>query len=76
MLGDTIQMPKTVTCGPFHLYFYKNLFFPNENSKVHNYKKLRNSAIETLLNELFTLDRENNEQIINEYARQRHINMT
>ena len=76
MLEKPIQMPKTLTCGPFQIYFYKNLFFPDENSKVHSYKKLTNSAIELLLKELFTLDQEKNKQIINEYARQRHINMT
>ena len=58
MLEDPIQMPKTVTRGPFQIYFYENLFFPNENSKVHSYKKLTNSGIETLFSELFTLDRE------------------
>ena len=26
MLEDPIQMPKTVTCGPFQIYFYENLF--------------------------------------------------
>ena len=69
-------MTKTVSCGTFQIYFYEDLFFLDKNSKVHSYKKLTNSAIETLLNELFTLDREENKQIINEYARQRHINMT
>ena len=53
-----IQMPKTVTCGPFQIYFYENLFFPDKNSKVHSYKKLTNSATETLINEPFTLDQE------------------
>ena len=53
MLEDPIQMDTTVTCGPFQLYFYKNLFFPDENRKIQNYKKLKNIALETLLNELF-----------------------
>ena len=55
MLEDPIEMAKTVTCRPFQICFYKNLFFPDENSKVHSYKKLTNSTIETLLNKLFTL---------------------
>ena len=33
MLEDTIQMPKTATCGPFQIYFYKNLFFPMKTAK-------------------------------------------
>ena len=32
MLEDPIQRPTTVTCGPFQLYFYENLFFPDENN--------------------------------------------
>ena len=76
MLQDPIQMDTTITCGLFQLYFYENLFFPGENSKLLNYKKLTNIVLETLLNEPFALDRENNEQIINEYILQRQANMT
>ena len=76
MLEDPIKMYPTVTCGPFRLYFYENLFFPDENSKLQNYKKFTNITLETQLNELFTLDRENNEQITNEYMRKRQIKMT
>ena len=38
--------------------------------------ELTNVALETLLNKLFTLDRESNKQIINEHIRQRpfHFN--
>ena len=64
MLEDPTQMDTTITCGPFQIYFYKNLIFPDKNSKLQNYKKLTNIAIEILHNELFTLDQENNEQII------------
>ena len=73
MLEDSIQKPTTVTCGPFQLYFCKNFFFPDKNSKLHSYKKLTNTALETLLNGLFTLNPENNEQTINEYIKQQQI---
>ena len=76
MLEDPIQMPKPVTCGPFQIYFYENLFFPDKNSKAKSYKKLTNNATETLLNELLLLDRERNEQLINGYIRQKQIHMT
>ena len=56
--------------------FYKNLFFPDKDSKLCNYKKLTNDALETLLNKLFSLDQENNKCIINEYIKQRQIQMT
>ena len=39
MLEDPIQMPKTVTCAPFQIYFFENLFFPDKNSKACSYKK-------------------------------------
>ena len=29
----------TVTCGLFQIYFYENVFFPDNGSKIHNYKK-------------------------------------
>ena len=76
LLGDPIQTIETSTCGPFQLYFYEDFFFSDENSKLHIYKKLTNRAIETLLNELFSLDQEKNEQIINGYIEQRQIKMT
>ena len=39
----------TVDCGLFQIYFYENF---------HNYKKLINEALETLFNELYSLDQE------------------
>ena len=39
MLEDAIQLSHTITCGPYQIYFYKNLFFSDKDSKLHNYKK-------------------------------------
>ena len=76
MLQDPIQVEiNQSTCEPFKIYFYENLFFPDENSKIYTYKKQTKIALERLLNERFTLDRDNNEHIINEYIRQRQIKM-
>ena len=33
MLKDPIQMPKTVTCGPFLIYFYEKLSPPKKTAK-------------------------------------------
>ena len=52
---------RSLTCGPFQFFFYDNLLVPDENSKIQSNKKLKRGAIETLLNEIFTLDREQNE---------------
>ena len=70
MLKDPIQMEKTVSCEQFQLYLLENLFFPDENTKLLSCKKLANIALETIPNELFTLDQENNEQIINKYIKE------
>ena len=56
--------------------FNKNLFFPDKNSNLHLYKNFTNLEIETLISELFTLDQDKNEQIINEYINERQIKMT
>ena len=75
MQEDPIQKPTTVPCRLFQLYFYQNLFFHDGNSNLHSYKTLTNTALETLLNKLFTLNPENNEQAINEYIKQQQVNM-
>ena len=43
MLEDSIQKTETVTCGPFQIYCYDNLSFPDKNSKIHSFKKLKKS---------------------------------
>ena len=56
MVEDRVQDLNSSTCGIFQLYFYDNLFNPNENSKIQGNTKLTKRTIETLLNELFSLD--------------------
>ena len=68
MLEDRIQDLNTSTCGIFQLYFYKNLFNPDQNSKIQNETKLKKSTVETLLNELFSLDDKENEIKMVDYA--------
>ena len=57
MVEDSIQMPDTMTCGLFKIYFCENVFNQNEKSKTQKNKKLTKKAIETLLNELIILDK-------------------
>ena len=40
MVEDRVQDLNSVTCGIFQIYFYDNLFDPNENSKIQNKKRL------------------------------------
>ena len=56
MVEDRVQNLDSVACGIFQLYFYNNLFNPNKNSKIHDKSRLKKRTIETLLNELFVLD--------------------
>ena len=64
MVEDPIQNIETVPCGIFQLYFYEKLFNPKADSKIQNDKKLIKKTVETLLNELFSLDIDKNEKII------------
>ena len=65
MEEDRVQDINSVTCGIFQIYFYSNLFNPNENSKIKDKKRPNKRTIETLLNELFVLDdQETNEATI------------
>ena len=68
MVEDRIQDLESSTCGIFQLYFYENLFNPDENSKIQNETKLKKTTVETLLNKLFSLDDKENEIKMNEYA--------
>ena len=77
MVKDRVQDLNSVTCEIFQIYFYNNLFNPEENSKTQNKKRLNKNTMETLLNELFVIDnQETNEAIIRQYANERNITVT
>ena len=73
MVEDRIQDLDSNTCEIFQLYFYENMFNPNQNSKIQNHTKLKKSTVETLLNELFSLDDKENEIKMLEYADKKNI---
>ena len=54
-------------CGLFQLYFYKNIFDPEENSKIINHKTLNKTTIKAILNEIFTTDVNENKQVIEKF---------
>ena len=74
MLEDPMQKTETVTCSIFQLYFYENLFNPDANSKIQNNKRLT-KKIESLLKESFSLDKNNNEKTIEQYALSKNIEL-
>ena len=53
----------TSTCGLFQLYFYKNIFEPEEKNKIINHETLNKTTIEAILNEISTTDIEQNEHV-------------
>ena len=74
MVENWVQDLNSVTCRIIQIYFYKNLFNPNENSKIQNKERLNKRTIENLLNELFVLgDQDTNEETIQQYANENNI---
>ena len=74
MKEDRVQDLNSVTCGIFQIYFYDNLFNPNEHSKIQDKKRLNKRTIETLLNELFVInDQDTSDATIQQYANENNI---
>ena len=74
---DRLQDLDSRACGIFQLYFHDNLFNPDENSKIQGNTKLTKKTVETLLNELFTLDNQDkNEEKMLEYANEIGVTIT
>ena len=72
-VDDQLQRIETDTCRIFQLYFYYNLFVPFENSSIVEDNKLTWRTIEKLLNEIFSLDRDQNKQIMERFAEEKDI---
>ena len=68
MLEDRLQDLESSTCGIFQIYFYHKLFDPGKDSGVNDETKPTKKTVETLLNEIFTLDIEKNELKMNDFA--------
>ena len=64
IVENDLQSLTTWTCGFFQLYIYKNIFDPEEKSKIINHEILNKTTIEAILNEIFTIDIEQNEHVI------------
>ena len=64
IMENDLQDIKSSTCGIFQLYFYKNLFEPSITSQIIQRNVLNTSTIQTLLNEIFTTQPEENERRI------------
>ena len=52
------------SCSLFQLYFYKNIFDPDEKNKIINHETLNKKTVEEIINEIFSTDVDENEQEI------------
>ena len=73
LLDDQLKMTDSDTCGMFQIYFYVNLFKLLEHSQLINNKKLNKKTIEAILNEIFTLDKQENENRVERFAKENDI---
>ena len=67
ILENDIQDLISPNCGEFQLYFCKNLFDPDEKSKILSHQTLNKSTLETIINEIFSTDVDENEHIIKNF---------
>ena len=72
-LDDQLQKVETDTCGVFQLYFYYNLFNPLKKSSIVQDSVISKHTIEKLLNEIFSLNKEQNENIVTQFALENNI---
>ena len=63
LLDDQLQGLTTDTCGIFQPYFYKNLFDPVRGSKIIDDEILTKKTVTTLLNEVSTNKKANEEEM-------------
>ena len=75
MVEDRLQDLDSATCSIFQIYFYQNLFNAEQNSKIQGNAKLNKKTVETLLNEVFSLDDKENKIKMKEYANNLAINI-
>ena len=73
ILENRIQDLLTSDCGPFQLYFYKNLFYPEEKSKILHHQKLTKNTLETLINEIFFPNIDENQYLIENFEEEHNL---
>ena len=66
-------MIKRDTCRMYQIYFYVNLFNLLENSSIVNEKSLNKQTIEKLLNEILSIDRQENKYRIDQFMEENDI---
>ena len=72
-LDDQLQEIETDTCGIFQIYFYYNLFKPFIDSSIIRDNVISKHTIQKLLKEIFTLNKDQNEKVITQFALENNI---
>ena len=67
ILENDVQNLVSSTCGEFQLYFYNDLFDPDEKSKIISHDNLNKKTLETIINEIFYKDVDENEHTIQNF---------
>ena len=62
VLDDQFQELTADMCGIFQLYFYNNLLDSDRNSKIFNDEFLTKKTVTTLLNDIFSTNKETNQK--------------
>ena len=73
ILENRIQDLLSSDCGPFQLYFYKNLFDPFEKSGIVEHKNLTIKTLQTVLNEIFVTEVSENQQIVKKFEEDHNL---
>ena len=73
ILQNQLQDLTSTNCGELQLYFYKNLFDPNEKSKILSHRTLNKNTSQTLMNEIFSTDIKENEYIIKNFKEEYNL---
>ena len=67
ILENDVQNLVSSTCGEFQLCLYKDLFDPDEKSKIISHDNLNKKTLETIINEIFYKDVDENEHTIQNF---------
>ena len=72
-VDDHLQETTSDKCRIFQLYFYKNLFDPLEDSRIIEHEKLTKQTIEKILNEIFSRDKDRNEEKMEDFREENNL---
>ena len=70
LVDNQLQMIEWDTCAMYLIYFYLNFFNPLESGDIFSEKTLNKRIIEKLLNEILSADRQENENRIEQFAKE------